>query len=270
MYCGQSCSEAPGLAVNAEETHLQLSEEVKHGHAHHNDHKGSQRCDHVHSHHAAPLLEEDDGGGQNHGGEEDVVDGVDQQGVEGVQRLVQVIHLWGRTSGPTSCLPTHSIWVWNRAHLRYHGDDESQQQDPGERISKHGNIVQHWTGGIWYPTLPRMQLNNTQLVGRVFMLVMWPGGQLTLTGVDGDGEALHRGDGEGAEQRADADVDQDVGRAEPRTEVQHQDRTQDQHHRHVDQKTWQAHRPSPHPQVNQSAFKWNASSLCLKLGSGPK
>lgn len=75
------------------ETNLQLPEEVEHGHAHHNDHKGSQRRDHVHGRHAAPLLEEDDGGGQNHGGEEDVVDGVDQQGVEGVQRLVQVIHL---------------------------------------------------------------------------------------------------------------------------------------------------------------------------------
>lgn len=59
-----------------------------------------------------------------------------------------------------------------------------------------------------------MQLNNTQLVERLFMLV---GGQLTLTGVDGDGKALHWGDGEGAKQRADADVDQDVGRAEPRT-----------------------------------------------------
>lgn len=74
-------------------TNLQLPEEVKHGHAHHDDHKGSQRGDHVHGRHAAPLLEEDDGGGQNHGGEEDVVDGVDEQGVEGVQRLVQVIHL---------------------------------------------------------------------------------------------------------------------------------------------------------------------------------
>lgn len=48
--------------------------------------------------------------------------------------------------------------------------------------------------------------------------VMWPGGgQLTLTGVDGDGEALHRGHGEGAEQRADADVDQNVGLAKTRT-----------------------------------------------------
>lgn len=66
---------------------------MQHGHAHHNDHKGSQRGDDVHSRHAPPLLEEDDGGGQNDGGEEDVVDGVDEQGVEGVQRLVQVIHL---------------------------------------------------------------------------------------------------------------------------------------------------------------------------------
>lgn len=74
-------------------TNLQLFEEVEHGHAHHNDQEGSQRRDHVHWRHAAPLLEEDDGGGQNHGGEEDVVDGVDQQGVEGVQRLVEVVHL---------------------------------------------------------------------------------------------------------------------------------------------------------------------------------
>lgn len=74
-------------------TNLQLFEEVEHGHAHHDDQEGSQRRDHVHGHHAPPLLEEDDGGGQNHGGEQDVVDGVDQQGVEGVQRLVQVVHL---------------------------------------------------------------------------------------------------------------------------------------------------------------------------------
>lgn len=43
---------------------------------------------------------------------------------------------------------------------------------------------------------------------------MWSAeGQLTLTGVNGDGEALHGGHSEGAEQRADADVDQDVGLA---------------------------------------------------------
>lgn len=66
---------------------------MQHGHAHHNDHEGSQCGDDVHSRHAPPLLEEDDGGGQNNGGEEDIVDGVDKQGVEGVQRLVQVIHL---------------------------------------------------------------------------------------------------------------------------------------------------------------------------------
>lgn len=69
-------------------TNLQLFEEVEHGHAHHDDQEGSQRRDHVHGRHAPPLLEEDDGGGQDHGGEEDIVDGVDQQGVEGVQRLV--------------------------------------------------------------------------------------------------------------------------------------------------------------------------------------
>lgn len=78
-------------------TSLQVFEEVEHGHAHHDDQERSQRRDHVHGRHAPPLLEEDYGGGQNHGGEEDIVDGVDHQGVEGVQRLVQVVHLQGTT-----------------------------------------------------------------------------------------------------------------------------------------------------------------------------
>lgn len=69
----------------------------------------------------------------------------------------------------------------------------------------------------------------------------WTGGrscdQPPLTRVDGDGEALHGGDGEGAEQGADADVDQDVGLAVPRTEIQHQDGAQNQHQRHVHQET---------------------------------
>lgn len=56
------------------------------------------------------------------------------------------------------------------------------------------------------------------------------GGQLTLTSVNGDGKALHGGDSEGAEQRADADVDQDVGLAKARREIQHQNRTENQHH----------------------------------------
>ncbi len=76
---------------------LHLFEKVEHGHAHHDDQEGSQRRDNINDRHATPLLEEDDGGGQNHRGEEDVVDGVDQQSVEGVQSLVQVVHLWGRT-----------------------------------------------------------------------------------------------------------------------------------------------------------------------------
>lgn len=57
----------------------------------------------------------------------------------------------------------------------------------------------------------------------------------SLTSVDGDGEALHRRDGEGSEQRADADVDEDVGGTEPRREIQHENRTQNQHERHVHQ-----------------------------------
>lgn len=74
-------------------TDLHLFEEVQHGHAHHDDQEGSEYGDNVHGRHVPPLLEEDDAGGQNHRSEEDVVDGVDHEGVEGVQRLVQVVHL---------------------------------------------------------------------------------------------------------------------------------------------------------------------------------
>lgn len=91
--------------VNWEEKlrhYLQLFEKVEHGHAHHDDREGAHYGDHVHSRHAPPLLEEDDGGGEDDGGEEDVVDGVNKQSVEGVQRLVQVVHLWThhRTTAP--------------------------------------------------------------------------------------------------------------------------------------------------------------------------
>lgn len=42
---------------------------------------------------------------------------------------------------------------------------------------------------------------------------------MMLTGVDGDGEALHGGDGEGSEQRADTDVDEDVRATDPRRQI---------------------------------------------------
>lgn len=58
-----------------------------------------------------------------------------------------------------------------------------------------------------------------------------------LTSVDGDGETLRWGDSEGSEQRADADVDEDVGRTEPRWETKHENCAQNQHHRHEGQET---------------------------------
>lgn len=82
---------------------------MEHSHAHHNDHEGPQGCDHVHRGHAPPLLEEDDGGGQHHGGEEDIVDRVDQLGVEGVQGLVQVVHL-SKNKGNTTELRPLGSW----------------------------------------------------------------------------------------------------------------------------------------------------------------
>lgn len=59
----------------------------------------------------------------------------------------------------------------------------------------------------------------------------------SLTSVDGYGEALHRGDSEGSKQRADADVDEDVGGTEPRGEIKHENCAQNQHQRHEDQET---------------------------------
>lgn len=126
-------------------TNLHLFEEVEHNHTHHDDHEGPQCCDHVHRGHAPPLLEEDDGGGQHHRGEEDVVDGVNQLGVEGVQWLVQVVHLsqntahWATASGNTV---KEQAQVFT-AHLCHYGDDESHQEDPGEGVGKHGNIIRH-------------------------------------------------------------------------------------------------------------------------------
>lgn len=96
-------------------TNLHLLEEVEHSHAHHNDQEGPQCGDHVHRGHTPPLLEEDDGGGQHHRGEEDVVDGVDQLGVEGVQWLVQVVHLWQNTQHTTE--PQHQA---TRAMMHLH------------------------------------------------------------------------------------------------------------------------------------------------------
>lgn len=61
--------------------------------------------------------------------------------------------------------------------------------------------------------------------------------QTALTCVDGDGQALHRGHGEGTEQGADADVDQDVGPTEARTDVEHEHDAQNQHSRGVHQET---------------------------------
>lgn len=58
--------------------------------------------------------------GSTYRGKADVVDGVDQQGVEGVQGLVQVVH------------------------LDDDGADQSEQQDPGEGVAHHRRVGAHW------------------------------------------------------------------------------------------------------------------------------
>lgn len=55
--------------------------------------EAAQRADHVVRAHVAPLLEEDGGAREHRRGEEHVVDGSDQRGVEDVQSFVQVVDL---------------------------------------------------------------------------------------------------------------------------------------------------------------------------------
>lgn len=82
-----------------------------------------------------------------------------------------------------------------------------------------------------------VEYQNTSIVFHAFLCSTGTPASLSLTCVDGDGEAFHRGDSERAEQRADADVDEDVGLTEARTAIQHEHRTQHQHQRHIHQKT---------------------------------
>lgn len=75
--------------------------------------EAAERADHVVRAHVAPLLEED-GGAREHGrGEEDVVDGSDQRGVEDVQSFVQVVDLCADTG------------------------HQPQDQDPRQRVLHH-------------------------------------------------------------------------------------------------------------------------------------
>lgn len=66
---------------------------MKHAHAENDDQEAPYGAHHVHGWHGTPLFKQNDGRGQNYSGEEDVIDGVDQQCVEGVQRFVQVVDL---------------------------------------------------------------------------------------------------------------------------------------------------------------------------------
>lgn len=82
----------------------------------------------------------------------------------------------------------------------------------------------------------------------------------SLTSVDGYGEALYWGDSEGSKQRADADVDEDVGGTEPRWEIKHENCAQNQHHRHEDQETC-----GMKTQNNVWFFKFRALNYCIDV-----
>lgn len=103
--------------------HRDVLEQVQHAYAEDNDWEAPDGPHNVHTWHGPPLLEEDDGGSQNHGGEEHVVHGIDEQGVERVQGLVQVVDL---------------------------GDDgahQSEEQDPGEGVADDGRVGEDGADG---------------------------------------------------------------------------------------------------------------------------
>lgn len=72
---------------------VQVFESMQHEHAQDDGDKAREGARNVHSRHAVPLLEEDDGRGNDHRGEEHVVDGEHQGGVENVQCPVEEVDL---------------------------------------------------------------------------------------------------------------------------------------------------------------------------------
>lgn len=65
-------------------TYVQVFEEVQHAHPDHDHQKAPDGAHHIHSRHGSPLFKQNHRGAQDHGGEEDVVDGVHQERIEGV------------------------------------------------------------------------------------------------------------------------------------------------------------------------------------------
>lgn len=72
---------------------VQVFESMEHEHTQDDRDEAREGAHDVHGGHAVPLLEEDDGGGDHDGGEEHVVDGEHQGGVENVQRPVEEVDL---------------------------------------------------------------------------------------------------------------------------------------------------------------------------------
>ncbi len=117
--------------------------------AHDNRKEAAQCADDIVGAHVFPFFEQYGRAGKHWGGEEDVIDGRHQGCVKDIQCFVQVVDLCANTSY------------------------QAQQQQPGQRVSK------HWL----------------------------PGDGL----LNGDAQSLHAGDGQSTNHRADGDVDQDVG-----------------------------------------------------------
>lgn len=90
-----------------------ILEGVEQEDAHNDREEAAERPDDVIRTHMLPLFEEDGRAGEHRGGEEHVVDGRHQRGVEYVQSLVQVVDLCAHT-----------------AH-------QTQEEDPSQRISQH-------------------------------------------------------------------------------------------------------------------------------------
>ena len=72
---------------------VQVFESMKHEYTQDDGDKATEGAHDVHGRHPVPLLEEDDGGGHHRRGEEHVVDGEHQGGIEDVQRPVEEVDL---------------------------------------------------------------------------------------------------------------------------------------------------------------------------------
>lgn len=99
--CGKSPFVLPHGHSERGQANTNVFEGVEQEDAHDDGEEATEGADHVVCAHVPPLLEEDGRAGEHRCGEEHVVDGSHQGGVEYVQSLVQVVDLCAHTGHQT-------------------------------------------------------------------------------------------------------------------------------------------------------------------------